>query len=594
MLSRLFRQNLINKRYTLLLILSIAFIVFSFLILLDQRLNIGVESYLDEIFISLSILFIVFLLYIFLKLIIPFILKVRKKNVGTFNSKFTLYFIGIAITPAIIVGALALVIINLGINDWFNQRIQDVIENSVFVAEGYLEEHKKTIKGDIYAMSSDLNKQSDLYLKNSKRFSQILFTQSLIRNLPEAYLIDGSGNLLMKNRQSINIYYRPTSDQLLNVSKGELALFTSTELNKVYALIKLDNFLETYLYVGRPMDNRVLTALKDTRSAKNTYLELEQNRSKLTLIFILIYLIITMILIFVSILIGIRFAKRIVDPITNIIDATDNISKGNYNLKISKNNDFVELNKLTDSFNKMSEDLISQKNQIIINEKHDAWSDIARKIAHEIKNPLTPIQLSTDRLNSKLNNINDINIEEAKICIETINRQVDEIKTLVDEFSNFARMPKPNFINENVLDILNSSISLYKNNYQNIEFKKSIKTDDININCDKSQISRVFNNLIINSIFAINENDGLIDGLIEIEIKRIDNMMHITVSDNGKGLSFDSKTLLKPYFSTKSKKDGSGLGLNIVEKIISDHGGVFDLIQNINQTGASCFFTLKY
>ena len=155
-------------------------------------------------------------------------------------------------------------------------------------------------------------------------------------------------------------------------------------------------------------------------------------------------------------------------------------------------------------------------------------------------------------------------------------------------------MPKPNFINENILDILDSSISLYKNSYQNIEYKKNIHTKDININCDKSQISRVFNNLIINSIFAINEKDNLNEGLIEINVKRTDGMMHITINDNGKGLSHNSKTLLQPYFSTKSKKDGSGLGLNIVEKIISDHGGTFNLIQNINQTGASCFFTLKY
>ena len=261
-------------------------------------------------------------------------------------------------------------------------------------------------------------------------------------------------NIILKSRGTLKIFYQPTSESLNKVANGELAIFTSTEFNKVYAIIKLDKYLDLYLYVGRPMDNRVLTALNDTKSAQNDFNRLEENRSKLSVIFILIYLIITMILIFISIIIGIGFARKIVDPITKIIVATDNISRGNYDSKLDKTNDFVELNRLTESFNKMSEDIITQRKQLAISQKHEAWSDVARKIAHEIKNPLTPIKLSIDRLKNKTSK--GINISETEVIdtMDTINRQVDDIKNLVDEFSNFARMPAPNMQKYNFKDII--------------------------------------------------------------------------------------------------------------------------------------------
>ena len=127
---------------------------------------------------------------------------------------------------------------------------------------------------------------------------------------------------------------------------------------------------------------------------------------------------------------------------SSIIKATNNISKGSYVDKIKKNNDYVELNRLADSFNKMSSDIVKQKNQILVSKKHETWSDIARRIAHEIKNPLTPIQLSSERLEKKLKNA-DLNNKDIDECLQIIRRQVNEIGLLVDEFSNFARLPEP-------------------------------------------------------------------------------------------------------------------------------------------------------
>jgi len=594
MINRLFKQNLINKNYIILFFLTIIFVIFSFILLINQRINTSLNTNYDNYFIGVAVVFLIFLLYFFLSQILPFVNRIRKKNITTFNNRFSLYFIGIAITPAIIVGSLALLLINFGVNDWFNDRIQNIIKNSVYVAEGYLEEHKKTIKGDIYAMSSDLNDASNLYIRDKFNFEKLFFTQSLVRNLPDSFLIDGKGNVILKSRGTLKIYYQPTPESLDKVANGELAIFTSTEFNKVYAIIKLDKYLDLYLYVGRPMDNRVLTALNDTKSAQNDFNRLEENRSKLSVIFILIYLIITMLLIFISIIIGIGFARKIVDPITKIIIATDNISKGNYDSKLSKTNDFVELNRLTDSFNKMSEDIVSQRKQLAISEKHEAWSDVARKIAHEIKNPLTPIKLSIDRLKNKKNK--GINISESEVIdtIDTINRQVDDIKNLVDEFSNFARMPAPNMHEHNMKNIIDNAVSLFDRESNKIFIDLNRESLNFSVKCDESQINRVFNNLIINSIHSIeskfkNKSGGriYIDGSVEGKY------LKIKIFDNGQGLTHKEEDILKPYFSTKDKNIGTGLGLSIVEKIISEHEGNFHIYNIDDESGACSEFTLR-
>ena len=432
--------NFFNFRNLLLIILSFIFIILSSITLITQRSN-NMETlpYLN-VYIIISSLFILALVVSISFIIFPIILRVRRKKISTLNSKFTLYFISIALTPAILLGVLGLVLIELGINDWFNDKIKNVINNSVFVAESYLEEHKETIKGDLYAMSNDLNNSSETLSQDLSKMTIALRTQALIRSLPETYIINKNSDILFQAFKNNMPFYEPSLSSFNRADSGEMIIMSSTQLNKVYAMIKLNNFDEYYLYAGRSMDGNVISALNDTVSAKNEYTFLEISRDKISLIFILLYVIVSLILILISIIIGINFADRIVKPISSIITATNNISKGLYDDKIKKNNDYIELNRLADSFNQMSGDIIKQRNQIIVSKKHETWSDIARRIAHEIKNPLTPIQLSAERLEKKTMGLN-IENNEINECIDTIRRQVNEIGYLVDEFSSFARLP---------------------------------------------------------------------------------------------------------------------------------------------------------
>ena len=255
-------------RITLFLFSAFVLIFASFFILINQRLTITSNSNIDELLILLSALFIFTILVIFIYFAYKIIVPINKRKVTSFNNKFSLYFISMALTPAIVAGILGLVLVNFGINDWFNDKIKSVINNSVNVAKGYVDEHNNSIKSDIYAMSHDLNRNYNVYINNRFKFEKYFEEQSIIRSLPEAYLINNRGEVLMsKNYTLYTQYYQPNITAMNRAANGEMSIMTSTKVNKVYALIKLPNFINAYLYVGRPLDPDVTKALVTSGSS---------------------------------------------------------------------------------------------------------------------------------------------------------------------------------------------------------------------------------------------------------------------------------------------------------------------------------------
>ena len=224
-----------------------------------------------------------------------------------------------------------------------------------------------------------------------------------------------------------------------------------------------------------------------------------------------------------------------------------------------------------------------QQNKLIANERHEAWESIARKIAHEIKNPLTPIQLIIDNLKRKYSELFD---EKNKITflekIKTINKQIKLIEKLVNEFSDFARMPKPIFKKNNLILILTENIKLLNELDKSIKIKFIKNQENVFFECDKEQLGRVFFNLIKNSIESIHQKaDNMPDLEKKISIEILSNYDHIKIILIDNGVGFDNfsnnlKDILNPYFTTK--KNGTGLGLSIVNKIINDHNGKLEFI----------------
>ena len=236
---------------------------------------------------------------------------------------------------------------------------------------------------------------------------------------------------------------------------------------------------------------------------------------------------------------------------------------------------------LNSNFNSMIDQLKTQQEKLLINERHEAWENLARKLAHEIKNPLTPIQLTIDKLkNTYTDKLENFENENFKKSLKIINKQIKQIENLVNEFSDFARMPKPIFKDNDLIVTINDNINLLKelDGSIQIDFKSNFKK--IIFNSDNEQLSRVFFNLIKNSIESIQEKKLKkleFKGKIDIEISENDDYIYFIIIDNGKGfneLENNLKDILNPYFTTKQK--GTGLGLAIVNKIINDHRGTID------------------
>jgi two-component system nitrogen regulation sensor histidine kinase NtrY len=216
--------------------------------------------------------------------------------------------------------------------------------------------------------------------------------------------------------------------------------------------------------------------------------------------------------------------------------------------------------------------------ELVSAQRTSAWGDVARRIAHEIKNPLTPIQLSAERIRRKFGKVI---IEDRAVfdqCTETIVRQVDDIRRMVDEFSRFARMPKPVIEGEDVADTVQQAVFLMKVGHPDIDIVTDIKEDPLRAQFDRRLISQALTNIIKNATEAIEavQQDELARGRIDVIAQREGEEIIIDVIDNGIGLpKVARQRLLEPYVTTRAK--GTGLGLAIVGRVLEDHGGRIEL-----------------
>jgi len=280
-----------------------------------------------------------------------------------------------------------------------------------------------------------------------------------------------------------------------------------------------------------------------------------------------------------------------------LILASTAIGQGNLNIKVPEVKTDKDMEILNKNFNSMISRLKNQQDKLLINERYEAWGNLARKLAHEIKNPLTPIQLTIDRLKTKYSNqISKDDQNNFKENLKIINNQIKQIENLVNEFSDFARMPKPILKDNDLKKILNENIKLLSEIDKTINISFISNNEKILLRCDKEQIGRVFFNLIKNSIESIqqkSEKTTDFDKKISIEILQNNDHIKFILVDNGIGFGKvnNIKEILNPYFTTK--KNGTGLGLSIVNKIINDHNGELDFFSTANGAKIEINFKLN-
>ena len=552
---------------------------------------------LNENNIQLILIINIFIIFLFFFLIIRklvvFLYKSKEITGVRTNLNFIKYFIFVTAVPSIFVAVFSLMLFNLGIEKWFDKKVNDVVNNSVEVARNYLEENQNSLKGEILAMANDLNRNFNLYNENKALFQNYFDQQSRFRKIEESYLINKDGlPLLSTSFTNKSNFVSPLKTFLDMAQNGQTILISDANKNQTNALVKLNNTENIFLYTIRYVDPETVNFLKKTGEASTFYYKLKSNSLGLQISFALVYIVIVSSLILLSGIYAINIANKISKPIVKLIFAAKEVSTGNLDVKLKDEKEDEDFKKLYQTFNIMTQEIQAQKNKIALSERYQAWEMVAKKLAHEIKNPLTPITLSLERIKDRYSK--QINIDKADFenYLSIISRQVEDIGKLANEFSDFARMPNSIKKSNNLKKLLQDTINLYKLSENKIIFDLNYKSTTDVFQFDLNQISRVLINIIKNSLESIHEKQELdkdLQGIVNIFVENNNDFIYIIIEDNGVGFKTTPKDLISPL--TTTKQHGSGLGLSIVSKILHQHGGDLNFIEKSN--GAKIKLSIK-
>jgi len=500
------------------------------------------------------------------------------------NRKYITFFALFTLIPSILISLFSLFLLSFALDKYLDKKITTAVNNSYEIAKSYTEEVRTKTQSEIILIAYDLNKSINFLNTNINQFKSFLNTQKLIRNMDEVHIIDSNGKLYLSTLNDTSLYKPPLPEALEMVSNDKRPLkIINAFKNQSASIIKLENFDGKYLYIVKYLEKKISQYLIESQEAVNFYYTVLNKQTGIKISFVFIYLVIVSLLLFLSISIAIKFSSRFFRSINNLIIASSNISKGNLNIKVPEIKADKDMEILNKNFNLMIDQLKSQQEKLIINERHEAWESLARKLAHEIKNPLTPIQLTIDRLKSKYSErIEDHQKEDFTKSLKIIGKQIKQIEKLVNEFSDFARMPKPILKDNNLVPLIKDNINLIEELDKSIAISFDSNMSEIILNSDNEQLGRVFFNLIKNSIESIQDkklNNVNFKGQIDIILNENESCVDFIIVDNGMGFGMftnNIKNILNPYVTTKEK--GTGLGLAIVNKTINDHNGTIGFV----------------
>jgi two-component system nitrogen regulation sensor histidine kinase NtrY len=571
---------------------------FTFLTFIDKSFIQLNQSNLQYLLIINIILIILLFTFVYLEIRNSIKTDIDHDGINS-NKKYITYFSLFTLIPSILISIFSLFLFSFALEKYFDKKVTTVVNNSYELAKNYVTELQDKVQSEIILIAFDTNKSAKFLNDDPNEYSRFLNTQKLIRKIDEIHIIDINKNLLFSNLDDKTKYTPPVKRALELVIEDDRPLkILDAPGNISAAIMRLQAFDDRFLYIVKYLDPKISNYLKESQEAINFYYTVEEKSSGIKISFAIIYLIVVTLLMFISISIAIRFSSRFFRSINNLIFASNAIGEGDLSAKVPEIKTDKDLETLNKNFNSMITRLKDQQEKLIINERHEAWGNLARKLAHEIRNPLTPIQLTIDRLQSKYSDqISSNDKDNYNENLNIIKNQIKQIGNLVSEFSDFARMPKPVLKDNDLISLMNENIKLLKKLDDKIIIQLKSNTEKIFLNSDKEQLSRVFFNLIKNAIESIqqkHENSPNYKGKIDIEINKLDNNINLRIVDNGIGFGIfaaNIKDILNPYFTTK--KNGTGLGLSIVNKIINDHNGKIEFIPIEEGAEININFTLN-
>ncbi len=657
-------------------------------------------------------------------------------------------FAGVALAPTVLVAIFASITLNLGLESWFSERVRSVLGSSLAAAQAYEDEHRRELEDNARSLADYLNlaRRTNFFVSDGQLRQLLTPDQAQVHgalregtgaaatgqqfqsfdfgrltasereragqgeavivqgNLKEVFVIDSSGEIRARGERSYLFdYERPPPEQIDRALEEDIVIVEDWDVNEFRAIVRLDGYVDRFLYVSRSVDGEILNLLDDTKATFALYTRLESDRGRILFEFGLIYLGFALILVLAAIWFGIWFAERLSRPIGQLASAAQRVGAGDLDVRVREGSGTDEISTLGRIFNRMVSRLKVQHGAILetniqidrrrrlfdsvlgsvtagvvgldrdggitfINRSaewllqlpHDspegqiaetvpefgtlfdrlrsdvsgtaqdqvrltrngkqeillvrmatrksedgalegyviafdditdlvsaqrmaAWGDVARRVAHEIKNPLTPIQLSAQRLKRKYTPL--LGPEEAGPLVQmtdVIVRQTNDLRRIVDEFSKFARMPKPERQMSDLSDLVRGAVLLQREAAPDgVVVTADLSDDQVLAEVDQTMVRQALTNLLKNAVEAIEayrEKSGGSDvpGEVRVAMTCLGNRVLIAVSDNGTGLPADRAKLFEPYVT--SRETGSGLGLPIVRKIVEEHGGTLELV----------------
>ncbi|WP_341757375.1 PAS domain-containing sensor histidine kinase [Candidatus Tisiphia endosymbiont of Ditula angustiorana] len=518
------------------------------------------------------------------KFLRDFIDKGERETSSKLQNRIIITFSLIATIPTIIVSVFSAYFFNFGIQSWFDKKISAVLDQSIIVAESYIDEHKLQLRETALSVADDLTEMYYNLIHNPLSFNEALNTEVEMRSLDEAIVFHRPTNTVIANTfLSFAISFATIPAHLMKRAEvGEIVEIKS-DPKKIRMLTKLKDHNDIYLLVGRLIDAKIIDHIDKTNGAAEEYYRLKKHISSMQIKFSIVFIFIALLLLLAAISWGMIFATKIVKPIRKLVIATEKVKNGDLTIQVPE--DLVnkdEISVLSSAFNRMIKQIDHQQRDLVIAQRALAWSDVARKVAHEIKNPLTPIHLASERLLRKFSNQVEDKAEFNKY-IQMIIRHTDDIKKIVSEFVNFARLPAPIFMDCDLVILIKNMVESRKLINDKILYKFITTDQHIDFICDTTQINQIMVNLLKNA----EESIGLTrfqQGVIAVSITKSNHQITITVNDNGVGFQanlIDRAT--EAYITTRSK--GTGLGLAIIKKIAQDHCATLELA-NKHEGGA--------
>lgn len=705
-LARFRRQKRVRNLFTLgLVLLGPALAIGTFVIL--GPLGQGADSASLRLILLGDFVYFLLLAGLILMRLVQMVAARRARSAGSrLTLRLTGVFAGIALVPTILVAIFAGLTVNIGLEGWFSDRVRSVVGTSLQAAEAYQSEHKRDLVQDVRALAGYLNlrRQASTFMSEGE-LRQLLVTgqAGIQRGVKEAYVIDGTGKIVARGERSYLFdYEEPSPKDIVEAQKGETVLIEDWPNSELRALMRLDSFVDRYVYISRKVDGQILSLLDKTRETVTLYQQLETARGRVIFEFGLVYFGFALILILAAVWMGLWFAERLSRPIGRLAAAAERVGAGDLDARVIEAEGDDEIATLGAAFNRMTSQLKGQRMALVENHReteerrrlfdsvlssvtsgvvgldadgridfmnraamqllkldqaHDhaqpvasvvpefsglyrrlqdglhevvqeeirlsrggrlesllvrmavrrndlgapegyvvafedvtelvsaqrmaAWGDVARRIAHEIKNPLTPIQLSAERIKRKFGRALEGEDAEALTQLTgVIVRQTNDLRRIVDEFSRFARMPEPDRADHDLAALVRDAATLQQDALNGARLVADVPNAPVIVELDATMISQAVTNLIKNAGEAI---ESYVEKVAEegyqpevrLSMEVAPDQVTIRIADNGIGLPPDRSRLFEPYVTTREK--GTGLGLPIVKKIIEEHGGTLSL-----------------